>query len=228
VKQIRKRLTYANVMSSIAVFLVLGGAAFAAVKLPKNSVGTKQLKKNAVTSVKIKNGAVTASKVNVTGFPKVPSAVSADNAGHATSADKATTATKADSAANAATAANASGLAGPLASGQSLFGRLGTAGHKGSSFFEFVDETALSFPIPLASAPTVEVVEPGGSSTPACPGSSENPKAAAGKLCIYETLNTGTTGLTVNPDRFGATVFPSGVSTESNYEVQAVWAVTAP
>ena len=30
-KQIRKRLTYANVMSSIAVFLVLGGAtAFAA------------------------------------------------------------------------------------------------------------------------------------------------------------------------------------------------------
>ena len=33
-KQIRKRLTYANVMSSIAVFLVLGGAtAFAAKKI---------------------------------------------------------------------------------------------------------------------------------------------------------------------------------------------------
>jgi hypothetical protein len=38
-KQIRKRLTYANVMSSIAVFLILGGAtAFAA--LGKNTVGT--------------------------------------------------------------------------------------------------------------------------------------------------------------------------------------------
>ncbi len=49
-KQIRKRLTYANVMSSIAVFLVLGGAtAFAAGKLGKNRVGTKQLKNNAVT-----------------------------------------------------------------------------------------------------------------------------------------------------------------------------------
>jgi hypothetical protein len=64
VKQIRKRLTYANVMSSIAVFLVLGGgAAFAANQLGKNSVGTKQLKKNAVTAAKIKNNAVTAGKI---------------------------------------------------------------------------------------------------------------------------------------------------------------------
>jgi hypothetical protein len=96
VKQIRKRLTYANVMSSIAVFLVLGGATAIAAGLAKNSVGTKQLKKNAVTAAKIKknavttakikNGAVTASKVNVAGFPKVP------NAAHADTADTATTA----------------------------------------------------------------------------------------------------------------------------------------
>lgn len=61
-KQIRKRLTYANVMSSIAVFLVVGGAtAFAA--LGKNTVGTKQLKKNAVTAAKIKKNAVTSAKI---------------------------------------------------------------------------------------------------------------------------------------------------------------------
>lgn len=102
-KQIRKRLTYANVMSSIAVFLVLGGAAFAATQLPKNSVGSKQLKKNAVTTAKIKNGAVTASKVDVSGFPTVPSATTANNASHALSADKATSAT---------TAENANSLAG--------------------------------------------------------------------------------------------------------------------
>jgi hypothetical protein len=75
VKQIRKRLTYANVMSSLAVFLILGGATAIAAKtaLPKKSVGTKQLKanavtakkikKNAVTTVKIKNGAVTGAKI---------------------------------------------------------------------------------------------------------------------------------------------------------------------
>jgi hypothetical protein len=63
-KQIRKRLTYANVMSSIAVFLVLGGAsALAASHLAKNSVGTKQLKQNAVTAAKIKKNAVTTKKI---------------------------------------------------------------------------------------------------------------------------------------------------------------------
>jgi hypothetical protein len=55
VKQIRKRLTYANVMSSIAVFFVLGGAtAFAASQLEKESVGTPQLQKEAVNLAKIK------------------------------------------------------------------------------------------------------------------------------------------------------------------------------
>jgi hypothetical protein len=59
VKQIRKRLTYANVMSSIAVFLVLGGgAAYAAKK-----IGSNELKAGAVTSAKIKKGAVTSSKI---------------------------------------------------------------------------------------------------------------------------------------------------------------------
>jgi len=67
--RIRKRVTYANVMSSIAVFLVLGGAtAYAAKKigsnqLKANSVTTAKIKKNAVTAKKIKNGAVTAAKI---------------------------------------------------------------------------------------------------------------------------------------------------------------------
>jgi hypothetical protein len=45
-------------MSSIAVFVVLGGAAVAATQLPKNSVGSKQLRKDAVTSAKVKNGSL--------------------------------------------------------------------------------------------------------------------------------------------------------------------------
>jgi hypothetical protein len=62
VKYLRGRLTYANVMASLAVFLVLGGAtAWAA--LGKNTVGSKQLKKNAVTTAKIKKNAVTTAKI---------------------------------------------------------------------------------------------------------------------------------------------------------------------
>jgi hypothetical protein len=81
-KQIRKRLTYANVMSSLAVFLVLGGAtALAAGHLGKNTVGTKQLKKNAVTTAKIKKNAVNAAKLgagSVTGEKLAAGAVSGD------------------------------------------------------------------------------------------------------------------------------------------------------
>jgi hypothetical protein len=69
VKQIRQRLTYANVMSSIAVFLVLGGAtAFAATKiganeLKANSIKTGKIVKEAVTTSKLKNDSVITSKI---------------------------------------------------------------------------------------------------------------------------------------------------------------------
>ena len=50
---LRARLTYANLMSTIAVFLALGGVSYAAIKLPSNSVGTKQIRKGAVTRQKL-------------------------------------------------------------------------------------------------------------------------------------------------------------------------------
>lgn len=63
-KKIRGKLTYANVVSTLCLFLVLGGgAAFAASHLGKNSVGSKQLKKNSVVAAKIKDGAVSAGKL---------------------------------------------------------------------------------------------------------------------------------------------------------------------
>jgi hypothetical protein len=64
VLKIRNRLTYANVVGTLALFLCLTGAtAFAASQLGKNSVGSKQLKKNAVTAAKIKKNAVTTTKI---------------------------------------------------------------------------------------------------------------------------------------------------------------------
>src|SRR5215472_17565413 len=60
----RPRLTYANVVATLALVIAVGGAsAFAASQLSKNSVGPKQLKKNAVVTAKIKKEAVTANKV---------------------------------------------------------------------------------------------------------------------------------------------------------------------
>jgi hypothetical protein len=62
-KQIRTRLSYANVMSSLAVFLLLGGASAYAAKQQTKKVGATQIKASAVTTAKIKNGAVDASKL---------------------------------------------------------------------------------------------------------------------------------------------------------------------
>jgi hypothetical protein len=43
-----------NVIAYAALFVALGGTSYAAIKLPANSVGTRQLKKGAVTAAKIK------------------------------------------------------------------------------------------------------------------------------------------------------------------------------
>ena len=42
-RRIRSKLTYANVMATLAVFLVLGGGAYAAFHLPKNSVRSRNI-----------------------------------------------------------------------------------------------------------------------------------------------------------------------------------------
>ena len=52
-------MTYANVVATLALFIALGGASYAALKLPKNSVGPRQIKNNAVTTAKTKIEAVT-------------------------------------------------------------------------------------------------------------------------------------------------------------------------
>ena len=57
------RLTYSNVVATLAIFIALGGVSYAATNLAKNSVGTKQIKNNAVTSKKIKKNAVTSKKI---------------------------------------------------------------------------------------------------------------------------------------------------------------------
>ncbi len=54
----RSRLSYANVMATVAVFVALGGGAYAALSLPKGSVKSKQIAKNAVRSKQIAKNAV--------------------------------------------------------------------------------------------------------------------------------------------------------------------------
>lgn len=60
---IRSHLSFANLVSLMALFIALGGTTYAAVTLPKNSVGAKQIKKNGVSASEIKRNAVGASEI---------------------------------------------------------------------------------------------------------------------------------------------------------------------
>jgi hypothetical protein len=56
----KRHLSYSNVIATIALFLALGGASYAAIKLPANSVGSRQIKDGAVASSDIKNHSIRA------------------------------------------------------------------------------------------------------------------------------------------------------------------------
>ncbi|HEY7257076.1 MAG TPA: hypothetical protein VH476_10390 [Solirubrobacterales bacterium] len=95
-----RRPTPSMAVALVALVVALAGTGYAAVNLPKGSVGAKQLKKNSVTKAKIRKNAVTRAKVHrnaITGIKiknrsvlgqdirvgslgKVPSASTADTA----------------------------------------------------------------------------------------------------------------------------------------------------
>lgn len=53
-----RRGSYANVASTLALIVALGGTSYAAVAIPKNSVGSKQIINSSVKSADVKNGSL--------------------------------------------------------------------------------------------------------------------------------------------------------------------------
>ncbi len=217
-ESVRKRLTYANVMSSLAVFLVVaGGTAFAATHLGKETVGTKQLKKEAVSLAKINAAAKTALKgatgpIGLTG----PKGDKGDKGERGEAGPFPT---------------------GPLPSGATIRGTYSIGTHQNTAG-EY-HNIGVSFGYTLASAPTGHFVAVGTTPPAQCPGSALNPQAAPGNLCVYEAVEgnqastptvfnpaNGTTG-TVGTVGFGVSV-TGGASTGSNILSYGTWAVTAP
>lgn len=54
-RRLTNRLNYANVVATLALFIVLGGTSYAKIELSKNSVGSTQISPSAVTTSKIRN-----------------------------------------------------------------------------------------------------------------------------------------------------------------------------
>jgi hypothetical protein len=194
------KLSYANVIASLALFIALGGAAVAA-GLAKNSVGTKQLKPNAVTAAKIKNGAVNSHKLahgavvaGKLGANSVSSGVlqngsvlaaklaknSVTNAAIANGVvgtnklgnNVVTTAKLADGSVTAAKLGpEVAPLLGTLKKGQTLRGIVyASATDPTASAGDTIASTGVSYQFPLENPPTTNIVDPNTATTAACPG----------------------------------------------------------
>lgn len=113
VSRLRRQLTYANVMASIAVFLALGGVGYAASsingkQIVKHTIGAGKLKKKTLGSNQVKADGLTGAVIDESTLSLVPqaqSAVTASSAATAQTADTANTATSAQTAKTATTAA---------------------------------------------------------------------------------------------------------------------------
>ena len=217
--RLRRKFTYANVAASLALFLALGGGAYAASRLPKNSVGSRQIAKNSISSSKIKNGSLLAVDFKSGQLP-----------------------------AGARGATGAAGPAGPLLdtlpSGKTLFGTYAILG-KAASGTNDREAAAVSFQFPLAAAPARSVVVPSGAANPDptnCPGTPSAPAATPGTLCAYEGVKVNTSGTKLcavaasggcgagaggTADRFGSSVETFAAS-DGIYLTSGTWAVTAP
>lgn len=66
----RKHLTYANVVSTVCLFVLLGGTSVAAVALTRGSVKGKHIARNAVTSAKVKNRSLRAKDFAKASLPR--------------------------------------------------------------------------------------------------------------------------------------------------------------
>jgi hypothetical protein len=228
-KRIRSKLTYANVMATIAVFMVLTGIGFAVAALPKKSVGKRQLKNGAVTSRKIHKNAVVASKIKTSAVGRSEIASGAVNTGKISN----------QSVTRAKIADSAIPLLGTLRTGQTLRGtfNVGAAGTVAAE----TEHDGISFQFPLNNTPTapqanvIDLFTNPSASTASCSGVSggnqQTPNAASGQLCVYVTGQTNLAAANPvtleNVSRLGFGLNVKG-GAGGDFVATGFWAVTAP
>ena len=59
---LRTHLTFANVVSAVALFVALGGVSYAAIALPRNSVLSKHIKNGQVRSPDVRDASIRRSR----------------------------------------------------------------------------------------------------------------------------------------------------------------------
>ena len=153
----RRRLSYANVTATLALFFAMSGGALAAKHYLINS--TKQINPKVLKALKGANGTNGTNGAMGKEGPQGKEGLQGKEGKEGP-------------------------FAGTLPSGKTTTGAWELYGEKELA------ETSISFPFPLASRPTVQVVARGESPPSGCSGSVTHPGAAPGNLCIFEGWHT--------------------------------------
>lgn len=213
--RLRSHVTYANVVATIALFLALGGGAYAASKLPKNSVTARQIKSNSITSPKVKDRSLLAKDFKA---GQLPAGVRGPQGPEGARGQAGQTGPP----------GNPAAYPSVLPSGRTEVGvfsarEFASASGKATS-------SPISFPIPLSAAPSQTAFAP----DPSCTGSVTAPTAAPGTLCVYpgQTVNASVFTTDDQGNNGGATREGAGLQVVSDAAgdtiAQGSWAVTAP
>jgi hypothetical protein len=222
-RRLGRRLTFANVVSALALFIALGGASYAALRLPKNSVSTRQIKNNAVTGPKIKTGAVGSSDLSTTLRAQLTAGVVGPAGPRGETGPTGREGPRGET-----------GPAGPLLdklpSGKTLRGTFAASG-KAAAAGETVRD-APSFAFQVAPGWNPSVIAVGGPATALCPGNVNAPEAAAGQLCVYQGANVNATLATDfagsgGSERFGWVAQVTSTAA-GDYQSRGTWAYTEP
>jgi hypothetical protein len=219
-----------NVVGLIALFVALGGTAFA-VGLAKNSVKSKQIKAGAVKTAELADGAVTSPKVEDGSLLGKDFGAGQLPAGPQGPTGQ--TGPKGDA-----------GVPGPitgvLPSGVT---ERGTFVVRDASGDEVLIDYPISFGLTLPSSVAASYRPSTSVATPECPGSAASPTAAPGNLCVYEAVQLKraatfgipgfvdpvTTANTSSARPYGVIFRASRAAAETgDWYIYGTWAVTAP
>jgi hypothetical protein len=211
--RILSRLTYANVIATIAIFIALGGSSYAVIhvtgkNVADNSLTSADIRDNSLLRRDFKRGELKAASEGVPGpqGPQGDAGAKGETGAQGlqgVKGDKGDAGAKGD--AGLQGSQGATGIQGP----QGTTGTTGPKGDKGdpgplltvlpSGKTEFGNYYALdnpapagsfaidviSYQFPLPSVPADHYLPPGAAATAECPGSFNNPQAAPGHLCVY-------------------------------------------
>jgi hypothetical protein len=224
---LRERLTYANVVATLCLFLLLGGGAYAATQLPANSVGTKQIKDRAVTGEKLSRSVLKEiAKIVKKYSPRQPNEIGPAGPRGATGPQ--------------GPAGKDAQLGGVIPSGVTVVGDWNIT----DAFEpEYPIQEAVALPgktpVPLTEANVNFAFEDAGIAADedeACSGTATTPTAPPGKVCIYANYGTFSINalsgepLRLNPES-PASLVAFTISTGkpgNNGHAGGTWAYTAP